>query len=131
MAWTYKQLSGWLLDKSGKLVGIGYSGSPAGKNNPSMQEVSCVGPIPCGLYTIEQPINSPTHGPFAMPLVPDPINEMYGRSAFLIHGDSLEHPGVASEGCIILNRTFREAIWSSGDHRLAVISGTEPELEAT
>ena len=39
-----------------------------------------------------------------MPLIPSPTNEMFGRSEFLIHGDSLEHPGAASEGCIILPR---------------------------
>lgn len=44
-----------------------------------------------------------------------------GRSHFLIHGDSVSHPGGASEGCIILNRTARQTIASSGDNELEVI----------
>jgi hypothetical protein len=60
-----------------------------------------------------------------MRLEPNQQNEMYGRAGFLIHGDSLEHPGTASLGCIVLGRLYREAIWASGDHQLQVISGME------
>jgi len=70
---------------------------------------------------IEEPFNSPTHGPYAMHLTPDPTNMMYGRSEFMMHGNSLEHPGAASEGCVIMPRPTRELVWSSGDHRLLVV----------
>lgn len=120
MAWIYEQLTGRMIGPTG-LVATGYSGAGDGKNNPSMQDVKDVGPIPEGFYSINAPINSPTHGPFAMPLTPDLANLMYGRSAFLIHGDSVDHPGAASEGCIIMPRTAREAIWNSTDHRLQVV----------
>jgi hypothetical protein len=39
-----------------------------------------------------------------------------------MHGDSKEHPGCASEGCVILPRTVREQVWSSGDHDLKVVA---------
>jgi hypothetical protein len=123
MMWTWVQVSGTLLDPTGKELAQGYSGAGAGKNNPYMQDQADVGPIPAGDYLIATPEDSPKHGPFAMPLVPGPNNEMYARSEFLIHGDSLEHPGCASEGCIILARPVREAIWASGNHQLQVISG--------
>src|SRR5271166_2360828 len=113
--WTWLQALGQMLDPTGKLLAMGYSGAGVGKNNPYLQTEHDVGPIPCGDYLITTPVNSPTHGPFAMPLVPGPNNVMFGRSAFLIHGDSLEHPGAASEGCIILPRVAREAIWASGN----------------
>jgi hypothetical protein len=120
--WTYLQKSGEMLDPTGKLLTTGYSGFGLGKNEPQMEILHDVGPIPAGTYTILPPADSPTHGPFAMHLEPDPGNDMFDRSGFLIHGDSKEHPGLASQGCIILGRPFREAIWASGDHELQVMA---------
>jgi hypothetical protein len=48
---------------------------------------------------------------------------MFGRDGFLIHGDSVEHPGTASHGCIIMSRAIREAIAQSDDHELNVVAG--------
>jgi hypothetical protein len=118
---TYRQSTGELFNAAGVHIGTGYSGAPAGENNPAMQNVPDVGPIPQGKYTIGEPFNSPDHGPFAMHLDPDPENVMFGRAGFLMHGDSVEHPGAASEGCLIFSRQVREMIWDSGDHRLQVI----------
>lgn len=120
--WTYKQSTGELVNSASTTVAMGYSGALAGKNNPAMQEVPNVGPIPQGHYTIGAPFTSPEHGPFAMHLTPDPSNRMYKRAGFLMHGDSLEHPGCASEGCIIMSRTAREQAWDSGDHALEVVA---------
>ena len=120
--WTYEQLTGHILQDD-KLVGVGYAGAPAGKNNPDMQNVSQTGPLPRGTYTIEAPQNSPHTGPYTLDLTPSPDNEMFGRAEFRIHGDSMEHPGTASEGCIIMARNVREQIWTSGDHQLDVVRG--------
>ena len=120
--WLYIQATGELVSAAGEVVSTGYSGAGAGKNNPSMQEVIDVGPIPQGLYGIEAPIDSPIHGPYALPLVPDARNDMFGRAGFLIHGDSIDHPGFASEGCIIQPLAAREQVWDSGDHQLQVVS---------
>jgi hypothetical protein len=46
---------------------------------------------------------------------------MFGRSGFLIHGDSIIRPGTASRGCIILAREIREQIAASGDADLEVV----------
>jgi hypothetical protein len=109
----------------------GYSGAePNGKNKPNMQEIPDVGPLPCGYYTITgPPFDDPKHGPFVLRLVPDPTNQMFGRSGFLIHGDSIEHPGAASEGCIILPRNVRQRIWYSGDRDLLVVDMYHANLE--
>jgi hypothetical protein len=45
------------------------------------------------------------------------------RTGFLIHGDSIEHPGTASHGCIIMPRAIREAIAQNDDHDLNVVAG--------
>jgi len=120
MTWTYEQDTGRLF-YDGLCMATGYAGSEEGKNNPAMEGVKNVGPLPRGKYMIESPINTRTHGPYVLSLAPNPENQMFGRSHFLIHGDSLVNPGTASEGCIIMPRTVRERIWESGDHDLEVV----------
>lgn len=120
MTWRYEQESGQ-LSQNGADVAIGYSGAGNGKNNPAMQDAQKIGPIPKGVYTIGEPHDTPTHGPYVLRLTPDPSNEMCGRSGFLIHGDSVKAPGTASEGCIIMPRWVREQVWESGDLDLEVV----------
>jgi len=120
--WTYRQSTGELADPLGEIIAVGYAGAGAGKNNPAMQSDIDVGPITQGFYTIGAPINSEDHGPFAMPLLPAATNQMFGREGFMMHGDSIVHPGDASEGCIIMPRATREAVWASGDRQLQVIA---------
>lgn len=119
--WIYAQASGALV-YNGEVEGYGYSGGGEGKNNPDMQNVIGVGPIPCGVYAIGEPENTIDHGPFAMPLIPDAANQMFGRSGFMMHGDSIAHPGEASEGCIIMPRDVRNQVWNSGDRGLTVVA---------
>ncbi len=104
------------------MCGIGYSGFGIRKNSAIATAAHNLGPIPCGLYHIEDPKDTDTHGPFVLPLAPSLENQMFGRSGFLIHGDSLAHPGEASEGCVILDRTIREKIAASGDRLLEVVA---------
>ena len=119
--WTYEITSGQMFDPKGDLAGTGYSGAGEFKNDPAMEAIHNRGPIPRGLYHIGKPQNTVTHGPFVLPLTPDPSNIMFGRFAFLIHGDSVVNPGTASEGCIIMPRGVREAIAVSGDTDLHVV----------
>jgi hypothetical protein len=116
MPWYYSQRTGQ-LKQSGLAVATGYSGSGVGRNNPEMQHVPNVGPIPRGEYRIEKPQNSARTGPHAMALSPMG-HKALGRSAFQIHGDNRTH--TASTGCIILPRDVRERISGSGDNRLFV-----------
>src|SRR5579862_2345402 len=121
-AWTYSQKTGD-LEQDGMHVATGYSGAGEGKNNPSLQNVHNVGPIPRGDWSITgPPVNTEDHGPFVLRLNPVAGTETFSRSGFLMHGDSKEHPGCASEGCVILPRTVREQVWSSGDHDLKVVA---------
>jgi hypothetical protein len=128
--WTFSQLTGDMWHGDPEPAATGYSGAePNGKNKPNMQEIPDVGPLPCGYYTTGPPFDDPKHGPFVLRLVPDPTNQMFGRSGFLIHGDSIEHPGAASEGCIILPRNVRQRIWYSGDRDLLVVDMYHANLE--
>lgn len=123
MPWTYEQLTGRLRDPDGDLIGVGYSGAGEHKNKPDSQAIHNEGPIPCGLYSVGAPHDTLTHGPFVLPLEPDPTNQMFGRAGFLVHGDSKVAPGTASEGCIIQAKDVRERLNASLDKQLLVISG--------
>ena len=132
--WTYVQKTGELLH-DGKHEATGYSGfdnpetGQQSKNNPELENVHEIGPIPIKMYSIGTPKNTLTHGPFVLPLSPDPGNEMFGHTAFLIHRDSVVEPGTASRGCIIMGRAVREEVAASGDKSLRVISGAAEESQ--
>lgn len=118
--WTYQQSTGELR-RDGVRVASGYSGHDVCRNNPCRQDVPMHGPIPRGKYSIGDLRDTELHGPYVMRLHADPANRMFGRDGFLIHGDSVGKPGAASEGCIVLARSIRLVIGTSGDHELSVI----------
>jgi len=118
--YVYSQSTGELKE-DGVLLGKGYSGAGLDKNVPADEAVSCQGPLPQGFYTIAGPRDDPKKGPCVFDLSPDDDNDMFGRTGFMIHGDSLSHPGMASEGCIVLGPLIRQRIAVSVDRRLQVI----------
>jgi len=120
--WRYEQSSGKLTDSTGFLVARGYAGRGVGKNNPEMQSVHKVGPLPVGKYIFGTPVPYSHLGPFAIPLIPDPTNEMFGRGDFYMHGDSIDDPGNASDGCMIQSHPIRDLVWNSDDHELEVVA---------
>lgn len=128
--WVYEQSTGKLYSQSGNCVGTGYSGLGNGKNNPAFQAVKGMGPIPVGFYNVEEPVDTNTHGPYVLRLDPFASNTMFERDGFLMHGDSLEHPGAASLGCIIQARPVRALVWTSGDHQLEVVAVYTPSPAA-
>ncbi|MEW5289707.1 tlde1 domain-containing protein [Erwinia papayae] len=121
MPWIYQQSSG-KLSRNGRVVATGYAGKGPGKNNPGMESTPDVGPLPKGKYTIiGHPFTHSHTGAFSIRLQPAYGNIMYGRAGFLIHGESARHPGMASNGCIIMPLNIRQSIWSSGDREVEVI----------
>jgi hypothetical protein len=93
-----------------------------GVNNPAMQCVKLVGPLPRGFYTFAVPIIQSHLGPFAIPLIPDASNAMCNRGDFFCHGDTTPS-GNASQGCVIMSRATRNAMWVHQDHRIQVVQG--------
>lgn len=102
-------------------VADGYSGHDAGRDNPAMESVPDAGPIPQGTYAIGDMRDTEAHGPCVMPLAMM-AGDSFGRAGFLIHGDSIAHPGQASLGCIILPRPVRIQIGQSDDRVLRVVA---------
>jgi hypothetical protein len=115
---TYDQPTGTLATDFPRRVFVGYSGHGLGKNNPALQSLPRVGPVPQGTYAVSNPFTHPEKGRLCFRLVPMSGNHMFGRSGFLIHGDSIRHPGDASEGCIILPLAAREYL---AFHKLSVL----------
>lgn len=120
--YVYHQRSGQLFHGEA-LVATGYSGFGEHKNKPESQDRVGLGPIPQGVYWIGKEREHDTgHGPVVLPLIPvTPGTETFGRSGFLIHGDSREAPGAASHGCIILAREVRENIADRHERLLVVL----------
>lgn len=121
--YRYIQCSGKLF-RAETLLAVGYAGRYDGKNNPDMQDVKEIGPLPVGLYRIGDPYKHELLGPITMNLEPNYSNEMLGRADFRIHGDSSEHPGMASKGCIVMPREIRQFIadhLSEGSRSLEVV----------
>jgi hypothetical protein len=82
-----------------------------------------VGPVPQGKWKFGAPFFHDHAGPYVLRLFPEQGTKTFGRSGFLIHGDSMRLPGSASHGCIILARELRMQMWESGDHEILVTSG--------
>lgn len=126
VSWTADLASGELR-LNGILAGSFYSGHPPHVNDVDATNIRDLGPIPLGWWTISgPPFDDPEHGPYCLRLTPDKDTIVFGRSGFLIHGDSKEHPRQASKGCVIAPRNVRERIYQSGDVRLEVCCGITP-----
>ncbi|MBI4378661.1 MAG: RHS repeat protein, partial [Nitrospinae bacterium] len=124
--WEYSQSTGQMTyvdNQSGATtpVGTGYSGQGAGYNNPNMQNVPNIGPIPQGAYTIGPQWNHPRKGPGVMNLTPNQDTNTFGRTNFLIHGDDPCRCQSASKGCIILSPNIRNQIAGSEDNELRIV----------
>lgn len=115
--WKYAQSTG-RLSHNGQSVGKGYSGHGVGRNNPSMEQVRDVGPIPRGRYRIGRPHQSDKTGRHVMDLKPVG-HHAHGRSSLQIHGD--KSTGNASTGCIVLEYRIRKRISSSGADTIIVV----------
>lgn len=124
MNWKFSQLNGKIWDSHSwnpdNYIGQGYAGRDAGKNNPSMEGVKGIGPLPHGLWKpVEFFALHPTVGKNAVRVEPADQETLdrvkaYGRDpfSFFMHGDSSEHPGLASHGCMVEGPAIRLKFWA-------------------
>lgn len=117
---TYNSSNGY-WSWNGTLLGQGYSGHGDGVNNPALENIKNVGPIPRGRYLIEGWFNHPELGPFVARLLPCDATNTFGRAGFCVHGDNFAGNHTASEGCIIMNRIVRNKIADTKDTVLEVV----------
>lgn len=116
--WSYSQASG-ALGHNGCVLGTGYAGHGSGLDNPAMEAVHSVGPLPRGRWRIGPWHDHPHLGPCVAALTPLG-HDAHGRSAFFIHGDNRAANHTASDGCIVLAPTIRRAMAASTDTVLEV-----------
>jgi len=98
-----------------------YSGHAEGLDNPAMEAVRMIGPIPRGRWRIVQWDDH--HGRLG-PIVAilEPVDhDAHGRTAFRIHGDTMLANFTASDGCIVADHNLRVAMRASGDMDLEVV----------
>ncbi|ARU83235.1 DUF2778 domain-containing protein [Enterobacteriaceae bacterium 155047] len=120
MTWVYKvSAHSFYLNGSYQFDGL-YSGRPGYKNDSAYECVKGKGPLPRGTYKIGAPFFHHNTRAWTMRLTPYAANDMCGRDAFMIHGDSAAHPGSASDGCIIVSLPNRKLIAASSDKILVV-----------
>lgn len=124
--YLYVQSTGTLYRPNGSHLADCYSGNGAGLNNPDMQTVKNVGPIPVGLYALGKVDTE--KGPNTIHLNPDPFNDMHGRAGFLVHGDNKAANHTASEGCIIAPPSARSEMVASGGALKVIARPASPEL---
>lgn len=115
---TYSQSTGIL--SHGEPLGKGYAGHGQGLNNPKLEMVHNLGPIPKGVWEIGVWFDDKHLGVCVAALRPTD-QEVYGRGGFFIHGDNKRMNFTASDGCIILDKTLRNAIKASGEKYIKVI----------
>jgi len=97
-----------------ELIGFGYSGNSSYFNDIHSQNLQDKGPLPAGTYTFSGPFTDPRRGPQCWRLEPAPTNRMFGRSAFMNHGDTSDMSHDASDGCIVSPHWVRN-LWTDGD----------------
>lgn len=119
---VYVQATGNWYEANRKLRTTAYSGDGAGLNNPAMQDIPRVGPIPVGDYTIGPAFHHPWLGPNTMHLTPAAGNNMHNRSDFDLHGDNPAMDHTASEGCIVMEPKPRQRVADSFVRALKVIA---------
>ena len=123
----------WIFDViAGNFVGHGtaksgvYAGNGPGFNNPAMENVANVGPLPRARYTMKRIYDDPETGKNTIELIPDPesIAKFPNRNmySFRIHGINPARPLGSSKGCICVSPgSFRVYVFNSGDHELFVV----------
>lgn len=119
----FDRRKGTIFHEDGSVLATGiWAGHEGHANKPEDEQLHGLGPLPAGLYGIGPLRDSGTLGPHVMDLNPDPHNQMFGRSLFRIHGDTVNDAShEASDGCIIAPRNVRDAINTLLDRRIKVV----------
>lgn len=114
----YSQKTG-TLSHGGEPIGKGYAGHGEGLNNPKLEMVHNLGPIPKGVWDIGLFFDDKHLGPCVAALRPT-AQDVFGRGGFFIHGDNKRMNHTASDGCIILSKELRELIRDSNETTITV-----------
>jgi hypothetical protein len=120
---TFDVRAGKLTENGAPVLGGNsvYSGHGEGLNNPDMEQVQGVGPLPRGKYRVGPAYDDPHLGVCVMHLDPLPGTNEFGRSLFRMHGDNSHMDHTASDGCIIAPHDVRVHVSGALDRVLEVV----------
>jgi len=120
--WRYEQETGRLTTPWGSPCGKGYSGHGDGLNNPKMERIAGVGPIPRGRYTICAAYADSHLGPYVMPLAPINGTNTFGRTGFLVSGEpvTVEDERERLGESVVLTFMARSVLYATSDRELEV-----------
>jgi len=116
---TFNRAEGRWYGPDGAVLGSAWAGNDAsptfnpkkvhGKNNPAMDHLKNIGPLPAGDWIVGPWHTHPTLGPICAYLVPAEGTDAKGRSGFAIHGPDRDPAtyGQESRGCIATPRPTR------------------------
>jgi len=127
--WVYNIRQGTMTSPDGEIEGHGYSGQPQYKNDPTAVAIKGEGPIPPNVYRMSAIFDGGKKGKYVCRLTPLISSLMFKRDGMMVHGDRIDAPGTASDGCIIQGRATRLSMSLSEDHILAAVSGDRPVAE--
>lgn len=126
----YSQSTG-IMTLNGEQVAQGWAGNDGrpgvnpdhvhGYNNPDAQAISCIGPLPQGIYNIGAWGTHPVLGANSAPLT-QVEGDTFGRDGFLIHGPEAADPANSSEGCIVIPHDQRMAVMGTGETQVQVVA---------
>jgi Protein of unknown function (DUF2778) len=97
-----------------------YSGHGEGLNNPALEAVHNIGPIPRGPWEVVEWLDNYENKGSCVARLAPVGHDAHGRSGFLCHGDNPEQNHTASDGCIVAAHDARQAWRNSGDMNLTV-----------
>jgi hypothetical protein len=116
---NYSQTTGIMTKDDGSFVAKGWAGNDYrpkenptrihGKNNPAMESVNSIGPLPKGAYAVGSWGNHGELGPNSASLT-QTSGDTFGRSGFFIHGPGGPDPSNCSKGCIVISHDARMAV---------------------
>ena len=113
--WVYESSSGSTFRPDGTLLCVAYSGHGDGLNNPAMQAIPNIGPIPTGEYTLSPFFTHPRLGKLVARFMPKSDNDECHRSGIDLHGDNQYRDHTGSEGCVVMDEPYRLEISQSLD----------------
>ena len=108
---NWSQSRGSMTTDDGRLIAVGFAGNHDGRNNPDMQSVHDVGPLPQGVYRVGAWGPHAELGQLSAPLT-QIAGETYGRSGFYIHGPGGADPSQCSKGCVVIEHSQRLVVAS-------------------
>ena len=128
---TFSQSAGTIVKDDGTVVtSQAFAGNDSrpgvnpghlqGRNNPRLQAVKCIGPLPQGVYRVGEWGTHSVVGQNSAPLT-QIGGDSFGRGDFFIHGPGADYAN-SSEGCIVIPHDDRMRVIALNPTTITVVA---------